>query len=96
MNAAACDIVHDGETLRFRGPLLRHAVAGLWKRLPADAGAIRHLDLSAVESIDSAGLALISLLATRAGGVSVEGRPEGFTELRGAYRLGHDLTFARD
>lgn len=96
MNATACEIAHDGETLRFRGQLLRHAVAGLWKRLPANSTGIRRLDLSAVESIDSAGLALISLVATRAGGVSVEGRPEGFAELRGAYRLGHDLTFARD
>lgn len=96
MNAATCEIVHDGETLRFRGPLLRHAVAGLWKRLPADATGIRRLDLSTVESIDSAGLALISLLATRAGGVSVEGQPEGFAELRGAYRLGHNLTFSQD
>jgi phospholipid transport system transporter-binding protein len=96
VNTTACEIVLDGETLRFRGPLLRHAVAGLWQRLPADATGIRRLDISAVESIDSAGLALISLVATRAGGVSVEGRPEGFAELRGAYRLGHDLTFARD
>ena len=96
MNATACDFVRDDGTLRFRGPLLRDAVAGLWRRLAADPAGIRHLDLRAVESIDSAGLALISLLATRSGGVSTEGCPEGFAELRGAYRLGHDLTFARD
>jgi phospholipid transport system transporter-binding protein len=96
VNAAPCDIARDGETVRFRGPLLRHAVAGLWKRLAADTAGIRRLDLSAVESIDSAGLALISLLATRSGGVAIEGHPEGFAELRNAYRLGHDLTFARD
>ena len=92
----ACELVRDGGTLRFRGRLSRDAVAGLWARLAADPAGLRHLDLCAVESIDSAGLALISLLATRSGGVSVEGCPEGFAELRGAYRLGHDLTFARD
>jgi phospholipid transport system transporter-binding protein len=96
VNGIACDIVRDGETLRFRGALLRHAVAGLWKDPATDPTGIRRLDLRAVESIDSAGLALISLLAARSGGLAIDGRPEGFAELQSAYRLGRDLTFARD
>lgn len=97
MNAAA--IQRDGETLRFGGALLRANAAAAWARFGAETGAaagVRRFDLGAVESIDSAGLALLSLLATRSGGVEVSGDPPGFAELRRAYRLGADLTFARD
>lgn len=94
--SAACNIVLAGETLRFKGPLHRHAVAALWLRIPADLRGVRLFDLDAVESIDSAGLALISLLAARCGTVEIAGSPEGFAELRAAYRLGHGLAFVRD
>lgn len=98
MNAVA--IERDGGTLRFRGALLRANAAAAWAQLSGEAagaaGDARRFDLGAVESIDSAGLALLSLLATRCGGVEVSGDPPGFAELRRAYRLGTDLTFARD
>ncbi len=95
MNAAG--IQRDGETLRFSGALLRVNAAAAWTRFGAEiGGGARRFDLDAVESIDSAGLALLSLLATRCGGVEVSGDPPGFAELRRAYRLGADLTFARD
>jgi phospholipid transport system transporter-binding protein len=93
----AATIQRDGETLRFRGALLRANAAAAWTRFGAGVGGgARRFDLDAVESIDSAGLALLSLLATRCGGVEVVGDPPGFAELRRAYRLGADLTFARD
>ena len=92
----ASNIVQAGETLRFEGPLQRGAVAGLWSRVPRDLQGVRRIDLRAVESIDSAGLALISLLAARCGAVEIDGSPEGFAELRAAYRLGHGLAFVRD
>ena len=63
--AAAASVVRDGDTLRFGGALLRDNVATLWRALPGTAEAlrapdIRVLDLSGVERIDSAGLALVS------------------------------------
>ena len=77
--------------------------AALWRQLSAGAGGtsgIRALDLSGVDRIDSAGLALVSLIAARGEGVELrgvaEGRPVGFAELREAYRLGHGLAFVRD
>jgi phospholipid transport system transporter-binding protein len=92
----ACDIVRADETLRFEGPLHRDAIAGLWPRIPRDLQGVRRFDLGAVASIDSAGLALVSLLAARCGTVEIDGSPEGFAELRAAYRLGHGLAFVRD
>lgn len=91
-----CDIVRADETLRFEGPLHRDAIAALWSRVPHDLRGVRRFDLSAVPSIDSAGLALVSLLATRCGTVEIDGNPEGFVDLRAAYRLGHGLAFVRD
>ncbi len=94
--SVASSIVQTGETLGFGGPLHRGAVAGLWSRVPPDLQGVRRFDLRAVESIDSAGLALLSLLAARCGAVEIDGSPEGFAELRAAYRLGHGLAFVRD
>ncbi len=93
---AACNIVRTDETLRFEGPLHRSAIAALWPRVPHDLAGVRRFDLGAVGSIDSAGLALISLLAARCGTVEIDGSPEGYAELRAAYRLGHGLAFVRD
>jgi phospholipid transport system transporter-binding protein len=90
------EILRDGDTLRFRGALLRAHAAAAWARLAGETGSARRFDLTAVDAIDSAGLALLSLLATRCGGVEVAGDPPGFAELERAYRLGGDLTFARD
>ena len=95
--STASTIALDGETLRFGGALVREAVAALWARTPDQLAGVRRIDLTSVERIDSAGLALISLLASRCGaGLRIEGSPQGFPELRAAYRLGDDLTFARD
>lgn len=89
-------IARTGETLRFDGALLRNGIAALWPRVPAALDGVRRFDLTAVERIDSAGLALISLLAARCGAIEIDGNPEGFIELRAAYRLGHGLAFVRD
>jgi phospholipid transport system transporter-binding protein len=96
VSATAPAIARNGETLRFDGALLREGIAGLWPQVPAALDGVRRFDLNAVERIDSAGLALISLLAARCGAVEIEGNPEGFSELRAAYRLGHGLAFVRD
>ncbi|MBX3712337.1 MAG: STAS domain-containing protein [Lysobacter sp.] len=105
MAPAAASVVRDGDTLRFGGALLRDHVATLWRALPGTvdgirAPDIRTLDLSGVDRIDSAGLALVSLLAARCDGAELRGvdtgAPEGFAELREAYRLGHGLAFVRD
>ncbi|MFC5571244.1 STAS domain-containing protein [Lysobacter yangpyeongensis] len=82
------------DRLIFAGTLDRAAVATLWPQLqPAIAGT-RHFDLTAVTRVDSAGLALLAELAALAGGVHVHGRPAGLDELRTAYRLQDDLSFA--
>ncbi len=89
-------ITRAGETLRFGGALLRSAIAPLWPQVPTALDGVQRFDLTAVERIDSAGLALVSLLAARCGAVEIDGSPEGFAELRAAYRLGHGLAFVRD
>lgn len=95
--AAAPSIAVADGTLRFVGPLRREAVAALRARLPASLADIHRIDLTGADSIDSAGLALVSLAAARcAADVAIDGRPAGFDELRAAYRLGHDLGFVRD
>lgn len=98
MNAAAAGarIVRDGETLRFDGALIRAAVPDLWPGAADRVEGVRRFDLRAVERVDSAGLALLSLLAERCGEVSIDGAPSGLAELRAAYRLGEDLRFAHD
>lgn len=85
----------DGDALQFSGALDRLAVAGLWSQaLPLVVGVSR-FDLTQVGHLDSAGLALLAELATRAGGVvEVVGNPSNLTELRAAYRLAPDLSFA--
>ena len=82
------------DTLAFAGTLDRAVVGGLWSQLQAQVSGVRRFDLSAVASVDSAGLALLAELAAMAGGVSVDGRPAGLDELRTAYRLQDDLSFS--
>ncbi len=94
--APTATIARTGETLRFGGALLRAGIAALWRQVPSPLDGIHRFDITAVERIDSAGLALLSLLASRCGTVEIEGSPEGFAELRAAYRLGHGLAFVRD
>ncbi|MGV8944097.1 STAS domain-containing protein [Thermomonas sp.] len=85
----------DGDTLVFTGALTREVVSSLWRELPAKQDGMRRFDLSAVERLDSSGLALLSTLATRAkGGVTVIGNPPGLAALRTAYRLDDSLGFS--
>ncbi|MEO6155651.1 MAG: STAS domain-containing protein, partial [Thermomonas sp.] len=63
--------------------------------LPANMTNVRRIDLSAVERLDSSGLALLSTLSSRAeGSVSVVGNPPGLDALRAAYRLDDSLGFS--
>jgi len=93
---AASVALADG-TLRFTGALHRDAVAALWARLPAALDGVHRIDLTTVAGIDSAGLALVSLVVERCvADVAIDGRPPGLDDLRTAYRLGDDLGFVRD
>ncbi len=97
MNVASDDarMVRDGETLRFDGALVRAIVPDLWPAGTAAIEGVRRIDLHAVDRVDSAGLALLSLLAERCGDVTIDGDPAGLSELRAAYRLDDNLRFAR-
>ncbi|HSR64594.1 MAG TPA: STAS domain-containing protein [Xanthomonadaceae bacterium] len=89
-------VTRDGEALRFAGPLLRAQVAAGWRQaLPLLAG-VRRFDLTAVERVDSAGMALLAELAARVGApVTIAGTPAGYEALCAAYRLTPALAFAR-
>lgn len=87
-------IRRDGDALVFAGALTRDAVPSLWAEASRAPAGVRRFDLAAVESVDSAGLALLAELAERAGGIEVAGDPRGLAELRRAYRLSPSLSFA--
>lgn len=89
---ARAEVTRAGEALRFAGALSRDSVPGLWKALPSLDG-VRSLDLRAVTALDSAGLALLSLVAERCGTPAIDGAPPGLAELRSAYRLDGQLGF---
>ena len=89
---AVATVRQDGDTLAFGGVLERAAVASLWSQLRAAKA--RRRDRSAVESVDSAGLALLAELSTRLGIAEVVGSPPGLADLRRAYRLDTTLAFA--
>ncbi len=95
MPSADASVRRDGDALRFSGALDRPAVAMLWLQALPLAGGVSRFDLTQVGHVDSAGLALLAELATRAGtAVAVIGEPSNLAELRAAYRLAPDLTFA--
>lgn len=88
-------MARDGEALRFAGPLLRAQVADAWRRALPQLAGVRRFDLTAVERVDSAGMALLADLAARTGAeVGVDGSPTGYEALRTAYRLAPSLAFA--
>jgi len=90
---ATCTRLDD--TLIFSGTLDRAAATALWAPLQRSIAGVRRFDLSAVGGVDSAGLALLAEAAALAGGpVDVLGHPAGLDELRAAYRLRDDLSFA--
>jgi phospholipid transport system transporter-binding protein len=102
---AAASVGRDGEALRFAGALSRDQVPALWRQaLPLLAG-VRRFDLAGASRVDSAGVALLAELASRAGNagttggsaidaIAIDGNPPGLAELRAAYRLKPDLDFA--
>ena len=92
---AAAGVTRAGDALRFAGALARGQVPALWQAaLPLLAGATR-FDVSGASRVDSAGVALLAELSARAGGdIAIEGDPPGLAELRAAYRLNADLSFA--
>ena len=87
----------EGDTLRLRGVLDRAAVIALWPQLQALPAQLARLELGEVERVDSAGLALLAELASRARkaghALAISGAPAGFNELSAAYRLSPDLDF---
>lgn len=84
----------DGDALVFGGTLDRAAAAGLWPRLQAAPASTVRLDLTAVDAVDSAGLALLVELRARLPQALIVGTPPGLAELRAAYRLDERLAFA--
>ena len=92
---ATANVTRDGDTLVFSGALSRDVVASLWPRALALVAGARRFSLEGVPSVDSAGLALLAELASRAGdGIVVAGAPQGLSELRSAYRLDPSLAFS--
>ncbi|MGI8561009.1 MAG: STAS domain-containing protein [Luteimonas sp.] len=84
----------DGERLVFSGALDRPACASVWKQVQPLRAGVRTLDLTAVSTVDSAGLALLAELAALDPRVRLLGSPVGLDELRAAYRLDDGLAFA--
>ncbi len=93
MTATAASLQREGDRLRLSGTLDRSAVTALWPQATAALAGPRVLDVSAVDALDSAGLALLVALAERTQGARVEGAPRGLAELLAAYRLTPALAF---
>lgn len=94
MPASSAGVRRDGDALAFSGTLLRGDVAAAWRQAAGALDGVRRLDLTAVQRVDSAGLALLAELAARAAGdIIVDGAPGGLAELRAAYRLSPQLAF---
>jgi len=88
-------VARAGEVLRFGGTLSRGQVPALWRQALPQLDGVRRFDLAAVAGVDSAGVALLAELASRAGAdLAIEGSPRGLAELRSAYRLTPALGFA--
>ena len=95
MATAASSVQRRDDALAFAGALSREAVPALWPQALRALDGARRFDLTRVDSVDSAGLALLVELAQRIGGVAVDGDPPGLDGLRKAYRLSPSLSFAR-
>lgn len=93
MTAAASRVRREGAALRLSGPLDRDAASVLWPEASAAVDGARVLDVTAVDVVDSAGLAMLVALAARMDDVHVEGAPGGMSELLAAYRLSPTLAF---
>ncbi|MET0288794.1 MAG: STAS domain-containing protein [Pseudoxanthomonas sp.] len=96
-SAKQATVTRQGDALAFEGALDRAAAIALWVQANRALDGVRRFDLTAVASVDSAGLALLAELAERlrARGTPpvLAGEPAGLAELRDAYRLGAELEF---
>lgn len=94
----ALSLRRDGPVLHLSGILDRDAASSAWPALLPLLDGARSLELSGVQRLDSAGLALLAEAAARlsAGGVAAPliGTPAGLAELRAAYRLDDTLAYA--
>lgn len=89
------NVRREGDALVFHGRLDRDAVPALWRQLEREAPGVGRVHLTQVDTVDSAGIALLAELAARnPDGLLVEGMPAGLAELRHAYRLDDRLRFA--
>ena len=79
----------DDACLHLSGPLDRAGVTALWPQLDTLRHRAQHLDLDGITALDSAGLALLSTLASD--GLAVRGTAAGLGELAAAYRLDASL-----
>lgn len=86
----------DGDRLRLCGTLDRAAATALWPQEPTVLAGAQVLDVAAIDTLDSAGLALLVALAERLQDARVEGAPQGLAELLAAYRLTPALMFDAD
>ena len=87
-------VSRDGTRLAFGGAIDRPACAALWKQLLPLLPGSTVFDLGGVDTVDSAGLALLAEAASRCAGVTVTGSPPGLAPLRAAYRLDDALGYA--
>jgi len=90
---AAPRLRRDGAALHLSGTLDRNAATALWPQASAASVGVRVLDVTAVDAVDSAGLAMLVALAARMDDVHVDGAPRGMNELLAAYRLSPTLAF---
>ncbi|GHC03911.1 STAS domain-containing protein [Thermomonas carbonis] len=93
MIEAAASVHRDGERLLLSGRLDRDAATALWPQASAAIPGARVLDVSAMQTIDSAGLAMLVALAERMQDVHIAGMPPGMADLLAAYRLRPTLAF---
>jgi phospholipid transport system transporter-binding protein len=84
----------DGPVLRLTGTLDRAAATAAWPALLPLLDGTRTLDLSGVQRLDSAGLALLAEAVDRLDAPAIVGAPDRLAELRAAYRLDAALRFA--
>ncbi|MDR1076288.1 MAG: STAS domain-containing protein [Xanthomonadaceae bacterium] len=98
----AIELNREGASLALTGSLDREAVIRLWPTLRQTLAGVRQLHIDRLRAIDSAGLALLAVLAGQArdsasgqAPLQIIGEPAGMAELRAAYRLEPTLDFAR-
>ena len=93
MTEAASRVRRDGAALHLSGTLDREAATTAWPQASAAVAGANVLDVTAVDAVDSAGLAMLVALAVRMDDVRIEGAPRGMADLLAAYRLTPTLAF---